>query len=152
MRKTRLSAAPAFPPIKSSTPVHLGTPYPCVAVWQNDRVEVIANDGHGNPPTPSYVASIHSEHLLGHAAKNQVAMIFTKMRETAGAYLGVHTKNAVITVPAYFNDSQRQATKGYPPFPPLSQVDVSRATRAQSVPSTKENLERLAHTGFLVQK
>ena len=39
------------------------------------------------------------------------AMILTKMKETAEAYLGEPVTQAVITVPAYFNDSQRQATK-----------------------------------------
>lgn len=39
------------------------------------------------------------------------SMVLTKMKETAEAYLGSKVKNAVITVPAYFNDSQRQATK-----------------------------------------
>lgn len=39
------------------------------------------------------------------------SMVLTKMRETAEAFLGRSMKNAVITVPAYFNDSQRQATK-----------------------------------------
>jgi len=39
------------------------------------------------------------------------AFILTKMKETAESYLGSSVKNAVITVPAYFNDSQRQATK-----------------------------------------
>lgn len=39
------------------------------------------------------------------------AMILTKMKETAEAYLGKKIKDAVITVPAYFNDAQRQATK-----------------------------------------
>lgn len=39
------------------------------------------------------------------------SMVLTKMRETAEAYLGGTVNNAVITVPAYFNDSQRQATK-----------------------------------------
>ena len=34
-----------------------------------------------------------------------------KMKETAENYLGSSVKNAVVTVPAYFNDSQRQATK-----------------------------------------
>jgi L1 cell adhesion molecule like protein len=38
-------------------------------------------------------------------------MVLTKMKETAESYLGQEIKNAVITVPAYFNDSQRQATK-----------------------------------------
>ena len=39
------------------------------------------------------------------------SMVLTKMRETAESYLGGTVTNAVITVPAYFNDSQRQATK-----------------------------------------
>jgi len=39
------------------------------------------------------------------------SMILVKMRETAEAYLGGTVNNAVVTVPAYFNDSQRQATK-----------------------------------------
>jgi molecular chaperone DnaK len=39
------------------------------------------------------------------------AFILTKMKETAEAYLGEKVTEAVITVPAYFNDSQRQATK-----------------------------------------
>jgi L1 cell adhesion molecule like protein len=39
------------------------------------------------------------------------SMILVKMKETAEAYLGVKVNDAVVTVPAYFNDSQRQATK-----------------------------------------
>ncbi|XP_039128040.1 heat shock cognate 70 kDa protein 2-like [Dioscorea cayenensis subsp. rotundata] len=39
------------------------------------------------------------------------SMVLTKMKEIAEAYLGTTIKNAVVTVPAYFNDSQRQATK-----------------------------------------
>merc|ERR1711979_173313 len=39
------------------------------------------------------------------------SMILVKMKETAEAYLGKEVPNAVVTVPAYFNDSQRQATK-----------------------------------------
>jgi molecular chaperone DnaK len=39
------------------------------------------------------------------------AFVLTKMKETAEAYLGKTIKEAVVTVPAYFNDSQRQATK-----------------------------------------
>ncbi|KAL2464344.1 Heat shock 70 kDa protein 5 [Forsythia ovata] len=38
-------------------------------------------------------------------------MVLVKMKETAESFLGYQIKNAVITVPAYFNDSQRQATK-----------------------------------------
>jgi len=156
----------------SAIGIDLGTTYSCVGVWQNDRVEIIAND-QGNRTTPSYVAFTETERLIGDAAKNQVAMnpentvfdakrligrrfsdsvvqadmkhwpfkvipkegdkpyiqinfkgetktfapeevssmVLIKMREVAEAYLGKAIKDAVITVPAYFNDSQRQATK-----------------------------------------
>ncbi|POM62700.1 Hsp70-like protein [Phytophthora palmivora] len=155
-----------------SVGIDLGTTYSCVGVWQNDRVEIIAND-QGNRTTPSYVAFTDSERLIGDAAKNQVAMnahntvfdvkrligrkfsddevqsdikhwpfkvvrgpenkpqvvvqfkgeaktfqpeeissmVLIKMREIAEAFIGKQVKNAVVTVPAYFNDSQRQATK-----------------------------------------
>lgn len=39
------------------------------------------------------------------------AMVLGKMKEIAEAYLGKEVKHAVVTVPAYFNDAQRQATK-----------------------------------------
>jgi L1 cell adhesion molecule like protein len=39
------------------------------------------------------------------------SMVLVKMKETADAYIGQAVKDAVVTVPAYFNDSQRQATK-----------------------------------------
>lgn len=151
--------------------IDLGTTYSCVGVWQNGKVEIIAND-QGNRTTPSYVAFTDTERLIGDPAKNQVAMnpkntvfdakrligrkyddpkiqddlkhwpftvvndhgkpkiqveykgeiktfspeeissmVLSKMKETAEVFLGSSVRDAVITVPAYFNDSQRQATK-----------------------------------------
>merc|ERR1719386_480830 len=106
--------------------IDLGTTYSCVGVFQNGRVEIIAND-QGNRITPSYVAwDDAGERLIGDAAKNQAtinpekkvfapeeisAMVLTKMRSVAESFLGKEIEHAVVTVPAYFNDAQRQATK-----------------------------------------
>jgi heat shock 70kDa protein 1/2/6/8 len=152
--------------------IDLGTTYSCVGIFQNERVEIIAND-QGNRTTPSYVAFTGTERLVGDAAKNQVAMnptntvydakrligrkvseksvqadlkhfsfdvvasgadkpvikaqyknedrtftpeeissmILVKMKETAESYIGKPVTDAVITVPAYFNDAQRASTK-----------------------------------------
>uniref|UniRef100_A0A915EU01 Heat shock protein 70 n=1 Tax=Ditylenchus dipsaci TaxID=166011 RepID=A0A915EU01_9BILA len=125
--------------------IDLGTTYSCVGVYQNGKVEIIANS-QGNKCTPSYVAFTDQERLIGDGAKDQKdikhwpfkvvnqggkpavqvefmgqkkvfkpeeisSMVLTKMKETAEAYMGHPVKDAVVTVPAYFNDSQRQATK-----------------------------------------
>merc|ERR550525_1931013 len=45
------------------------------------------------------------------SAEEVSSMVLTRMKTTAESYLGEEVKNAVVTVPAYFNDQQRQATK-----------------------------------------
>ena len=63
-------------------------------------------------------------------------MILQKMKDTAEAFLGKTVKHAVVTVPAYFNDAQRQATKdagtisGAQPPPQLPPPRARAALRA----------------------
>ncbi|PIA40360.1 hypothetical protein AQUCO_02500212v1 [Aquilegia coerulea] len=64
--------------------------------------------GHGDKPM---IAVDYKGEEKQFSAEEISSMVLTKMREIAEAYLGCTVKNAMVTVPAYFNDSQRQATK-----------------------------------------
>merc|ERR1711865_1306331 len=64
----------------------------------------------GTGDKPMITVSFMGEDKTFHAEEIS-SMILVKMKETAEAYLGTKVNDAVVTVPAYFNDSQRQATK-----------------------------------------
>ncbi len=64
----------------------------------------------GDVDKPMICVEFHGE-AKKFSAEEISSMVLVKMKEIAGAYLGKDVKNAVVTVPAYFNDSQRQATK-----------------------------------------
>ena len=124
--------------------IDLGTTNSVVAVMEGGEPVVIPN-AEGNRTTPSVVAFVKNERVVGEIAKRQAitnpdhtissikrkmgsdftvaiegktytpqeisAMVIQKLRQDAENYLGEKVSQAVVTVPAYFNDSQRQATK-----------------------------------------
>ena len=67
----------------------------------------VINDGSNKPK----IKVEHKGETKDFYAEEVSAMILTKMKEVAETYLGEEVKDAVITVPAYFGDNQRQATK-----------------------------------------
>ncbi len=75
------------------------------------------------------------------------AMILTKMKETAEAYLGEKVTDAVITVPAYFNDSQRQATKD---AGRIAGLDVKRIINEPTAASLAYGLDKEGNQKILV--
>jgi len=69
--------------------------------------KIVADKKHGHP----LVRVQYQGKDKDYTAEEVSAMILTKMKEIAEAYLSKDVKNAVVTVPAYFNDAQRQSTK-----------------------------------------
>jgi len=69
------------------------------------------------------------------AAAEISAMVLIKMKETAEAYLGKTVTHAVVTVPAYFNDAQRQATKDAGVIAGLKVMRIINEPTAAPLPS-----------------
>ena len=74
-------------------------------------------------------------------------MVLAKMKETAEAYLGKTVTNAVITVPAYFNDSQRQATKD---AGTIAGLNVLRVVNEPTAAAIAYGLDKKVRTARLV--
>ena len=74
-------------------------------------------------------------------------MVLTKMKETAEAFLGQRVVDAVITVPAYFNDSQRQATKD---AGKIAGLEVLRIINEPTAASLAYGFEKKANETILV--
>merc|ERR1712159_194363 len=75
------------------------------------------------------------------------SMILTKMKETAENYLGKDVKHAVITVPAYFNDAQRQSTKD---AGSISGMDVLRIINEPTAAAIAYGLDKKTEKNILV--
>merc|ERR1719384_3072228 len=63
------------------------------------------------PANKPMIQVMYKEEKKQFSAEEISSMVLCKMKSTAEAYLGETINNAVVTVPAYFNDQQRQATK-----------------------------------------
>ncbi|KAF5774701.1 putative Heat shock protein 70 family [Helianthus annuus] len=74
-------------------------------------------------------------------------MILTKMKETAEAFLGKKIKDAVVTVPAYFNDAQKQATKD---ATAIAGLDVARITSEPMAAAIAYDLDKGGERNILV--
>ena len=68
--------------------------------------KVIAGPDTGNGEKPM-IAVTYKDEEKRFSAEEISSMVLQKMKDIAEAYLGIEVKDAVITVPAYFNDSQR---------------------------------------------
>jgi heat shock protein 5 len=75
------------------------------------------------------------------------SMVLTKMKETAENYLGKEVKHAVITVPAYFNDAQRQSTKD---AGTISGMNVMRIINEPTAAAIAYGLDKKAEQNILV--
>jgi hypothetical protein len=94
----------------------------------------------GQGDKPMIVVNAQGEEKKFHPEEIS-SMILLKMKETAEAYLGTKVNDAVVTVPAYFNDSQRQATKD---AGTISGLNVLRMGRGRQVSVGANNLSWLA--------
>jgi len=75
------------------------------------------------------------------------AMVLGKMRQTAEDFLGEKVANAVVTVPAYFNDSQRQSTKDAGTISGLNVLRIINEPTAAAIAYGLDNASKMAHKG-----
>lgn len=75
------------------------------------------------------------------------AMVLGKMRTTAEDFLGEKVQDAVVTVPAYFNDSQRQSTKDAGTISGLNVLRIINEPTAAAIAYGLDNASKMAHKG-----
>ena len=131
---------------------------PSVVAFTKDGERLIGQVAKRQAVTNPYRTVISIKREMGTAYKVSIdgkdyapqdisAMILTKMKETAEAYLGEKVTEAVITVPAYFNDSQRQATKD---AGRIAGLDVKRIINEPTAASLAYGLDKDNNQKILV--
>ncbi|KAB2628721.1 luminal-binding protein 3-like [Pyrus ussuriensis x Pyrus communis] len=109
--------------------IDLGSNYACVGVYINNNKSGLQRDIN---LSPYKVVKVRNKTKV-FSPEEISAMILAKLKENAEAYLGKKIKHAVVTVPAYFTDAQRQATTSASNIAGLNVVKILDEPRAAAI-------------------
>jgi len=110
----------------------------CISSWQTWPFKVVNESGK-----PIIEVEYRNE-TKRFKPEEISSMVLTKMKETAEDYLGTEVKQAVITVPAYFNDAQRKATQD---AGKISGMQVLRIINEPTAAAISYGLEKVKSSG-----